>query len=135
MSELPRNFDYVAMGHLHGRIKASLGEGELAYPGSSEIISRTEISGWQKQGKGFYIVDINSDGIDVQDVNLQCIRPQIEATLSYDHLEAELAGLVKNVKELKELPLVHVCVEGKNVDRQSVHQVLADSLEGIIFKF
>ncbi len=135
MSEVPRNFDYVAMGHLHGRIRASLGEGELAYPGSSEIISRTEISGWQKQGKGFYIVDINSDGVDVQDVNLQCIRPQIEATLSYAHLEEELAGLLKSVKECVELPLVHVCVEGKNVDRQTAHKLLTDSLEEITLSF
>ncbi len=135
MNEIPKNFDYVAMGHLHGRIRASLGKGELAYPGSSEIISRTEISGWQKQGKGFYIVDINSDGVTIQDVNLESIRPQIEATLSYANLEHELEGLIKQVKEFKELPLVHVCVEGKNVDRQSTHQLLADSLGGIALSF
>ena len=57
MDELPKNFNYLAMGHLHTRIRASFGKGELAYPGSTEVLRRDEIAGWQKNGKGFYIVD------------------------------------------------------------------------------
>jgi exonuclease SbcD len=135
MNEIPKNFGYVAMGHLHARIRASLGDGELAYPGSSEIISKTEISGWQKQGKGFNVVDFKSEGVVVRHVDLECIRPQLEETLNYECLETELALLVKKIKELKELPLVHACVEGKNVDRQVVHQSLAASLDGITLSF
>ncbi len=38
LTDLPKNFNYYAMGHLHSRVRASHGQGELAYPGSSEII-------------------------------------------------------------------------------------------------
>ena len=83
LDEVPKNFSYVAMGHVHQKIKASCGDGVLAYPGSSEIISRNEIGGWQKNGKGFNIVDIDGDDVKVSAINLECIRPQVEAKLRY----------------------------------------------------
>lgn len=135
LDEIPRNFGYVAMGHLHQRIKASFGDGELAYPGSSEIISRTEIGSWQKNGKGFYIVDLEGDDVEVKDVNLECIRPQVEAKLNYAHLESGLLELVKKFGDMAKLPLVHVVVEGKDVDRQSVHQTLTRALAGVALSF
>ena len=135
LDEIPKNFSYVAMGHLHQRIKASLGDGELAYPGSSEIISRTEIGGWQKSGKGFYVVDIEGDEVEVRDVNLECIRPQVEAKLNYGHLDAGLVELVKKLGGLSKLPLVHVVVEGKGVDRQSVHRTLTRALSDVALSF
>ena len=135
LDEIPRNFSYVAMGHLHQRIKASLGEGELAYPGSSEIISRTEISSWQKSGKGFFIVDLEGDDVEVRDVNLECIRPQVEAKLSYAHLEVGVGELVKKLEGMAKLPLVHVVVEGKGVDRQGVHRTLTRGLAGVALSF
>jgi len=135
LNEIPRNFSYVAMGHLHQRIKASLGEGELAYPGSSEIISRTEIVSWQKNGKGFFIVDLEGDDVEVRDVNLECIRPQVEAKLNYAHLEVGLGELVKKLEGMAKLPLVHVVVEGKGVDRQSVHKTLTRALAGVALSF
>jgi len=135
LDEIPRNFDYVAMGHLHQRIKASFGEGELAYPGSSEIISRTEINGWKKIGKGFYVVDLEGDDVEVRDVNLECIRPQVEAKLNYAHLEDSLRELVKTFEGMLKLPLVHVVVEGKDIDRQSVHQTLTRALANVALGF
>ena len=49
MNEIPRILIMLLWGIFISGIKASFGEGELAYPGSSEIISRTEIAGWQKR--------------------------------------------------------------------------------------
>ncbi len=128
LDEVPRNFSYVAMGHLHARIKASFGEGELAYPGSSEIIRKDEISGWRKLGKGFYIVDLEGDDVEVRDVNLECIRPQIEAKLSCAHFEKELGDVVRLTEGMAKLPILHVRVEGKDIDRQGVHQALTEAL-------
>jgi DNA repair exonuclease SbcCD nuclease subunit len=135
LGEIPRNFDYVAMGHLHQRIKASFGDGELAYPGSSEIISRTEIGSWQKNGKGFYIVDLEGDDVEIRDVNLECIRPQVEAKLNYANFESGLSELVKKFGDMAKLPLAHVVVEGKDVDRQNVHQTLTQALAGVALSF
>ncbi len=135
MDEIPQNFDYVAMGHLHQRIKASFGKGELAYPGSSEIISKTEIGGWKKTGKGFYIVDVEGDDVQVRNVNLECIRSQLEAKLNYAQLAKGLEELVKQIKDLEKLPLVHVRVEGKNVDRQVVYETLTHALAKVTLSF
>lgn len=128
LDEVPRNFSYVAMGHLHARIKASFGEGELAYPGSSEIIRKDEISGWRKLGKGFFIVDLEGGDVEVRDVNLECIRPQIEAKLSCAHFEKELVDVVRLTEGMAKLPILHVRVEGKDIDRQSVHHALTEAL-------
>ena len=135
LNEIPRNFNYVAMGHLHMRIKASVGKGELAYPGSSEIISRAEIEGWKKKGKGFFIVDLDGDSVDVRDVNLECIRPQVEAKLNYVCLDGELEELVEKLGGYKKKPLVHVQVQGKNIDRQSVYETLTKALSGTALSF
>jgi len=135
LTELPRNFTYYAMGHLHARIKASHGKGELTYPGSSEIIRSDEIAGWKKFGKGFYIADINGDKVDVTEVNLESIRPQIEVKLSYARFKEELDEFIRSLDKGEKLPIVHVRVEGKEIDRQSVNQALNQALTGKVLTF
>ena len=135
LDEVPKNFDYVAMGHLHSRIKASLGKGTLAYPGSSEIISRSEVDEWRKNGKGFFIVDVNRGRVDVEPVNLACIRPQLEVKMKYSCLDEELERLAKSLDGFEKKPLVHVKIEGKDVDRQSVYSALNKRLSGLVLQF
>ena len=135
LTELPKNFRYYAMGHLHSRIKASYGQGELAYSGSTEIMRSDEIGSWKKLGKGFFIVDIENEKVNVAEVNLERIRPQIEVKLSYAHLRDELEELVKKIGDNEKLPVIHVRVEGKDVDRQGVHQTLSDVLTGKALTF
>ncbi|MGF3521732.1 MAG: metallophosphoesterase family protein [Candidatus Bathyarchaeia archaeon] len=135
LDEVPKNFDYVAMGHLHSRIKASVGEGELAYAGSSEIISRSEVDEWRKNGKGFFIVDVERGNVDVQPVNLECVRPQLEVNLKYAYLSEGLEDLATSLGGFKKQPIVHVKVEGKNIDRQNVHAALSKRLAGLVLQF
>jgi len=135
LTELPKNFRYYAMGHLHSRIKASYGQGELAYSGSTEIMRSDEIGSWKKLGKGFFIVDIENEKVNVAEVNLERIRPQIEVKLSYAHLRDELEEFVKKIGDNEKLPVIHVRVEGKDVDRQGVHQTLSDVLTGKALTF
>lgn len=135
LTDVPKNFDYYAMGHLHSRIKASHGQGELAYPGSSEIIRSDEIVDWKKQGKGFCIVDLDEGKVEVTDVNLESIRPQMNVAFSYAHLDEELKAFVESLAGYQKSPVVQVCVEGKDIDRQAVHQNLSDGLTGKILTF
>lgn len=135
LTELPKNFRYYAMGHLHSRIKASYGQGELTYSGSTEIMRSDEIGSWKKLGKGFFIVDIENEKVDVAEVNLERIRPQIEVKFSYVHLMDELEEFVKKIGDSEKLPVVHVRVEGKEIDRQGVHQALSDVLTGKVLTF
>jgi len=129
-TSLPKTFDYYAMGHMHSRIKASCGEGELAYPGSSEIIRNDEISSWQKSGKGFFIVDIEGGDVEITDINLEKIRPQIKCKINYSNLDSEVENIVNDLNYEDKKPIVHIRVEGKGIDRQRVHEVLNNSFTG-----
>jgi exonuclease SbcD len=135
LADVPKNFDYYAMGHLHSRIRASHGQGELAYSGSSEIIRSEEIADWKKQGKGFYIVDLDGGEAKVADVNLERIRPQMDVAFNYAGLKEELETFVESLAGYRKLPVVQVCVEGKDVDRQLVHQTLSEALVGKVLTF
>lgn len=135
LTEVPKSFKYYAMGHLHTRIKASHGRGELAYPGSSEIMNSQEAASWQKSGKGFNIVDLKADDIEITEVNLECIRPQIDVKLNFAHFADELNTFVKGLESNEKLPIVHVLVEGKNVDRQGVLEALNEALAGKMLSF
>lgn len=129
-TSLPKTFDYYAMGHLHARTKASWGEGELAYPGSSEIIKSDEISSWEKSGKGFFIVDVEDGQVKVADVNLERIRPQVRVKIHYSNLESEVEEFVRNLDFEEKLPIVHIRVEGKEIDRQRVHEIINSAFYG-----
>ena len=135
LTELPKNFNYYAMGHLHSRIRASHGQGELAYPGSSEIIRSDEIAGWEKLGKGFYIADLNGDDVKMTAVNLERIRPQFEVRLDYSRLKEQLDAFIRTLSSEGKLPVVQVRIEGKGVDRQTVHQALSEALAGKALTF
>jgi exonuclease SbcD len=135
LTELPKSFNYYAMGHLHTRIKASHGQGELAYPGSSEIINSTEIAGWKKVGKGFNVIDIDADNVRITEVNLKSIRPQIETKLAFTRFRDELDTFVRGLGSKEKLPVAHVRVEGKEVDRPGVLEALNEALTGKVLTF
>ena len=134
LDEVPRNFNYYAMGHLHARVRASHGSGELAYSGSTEIMRKKEIGEWEKHGKGFYVVDIEGERTSVREVNIGKIRPQISMKLSYADFQSELEDLASSLKDYAKLPIVHVAVEGKQIDRQGVHQALTEALAGKVLQ-
>ncbi|MEM1506985.1 MAG: exonuclease SbcCD subunit D [Candidatus Bathyarchaeia archaeon] len=137
LDDLPRNFKYYAMGHLHNRMRASFGRGELAYPGSTEIMRSDEISDWERRGKGFYIIDLDGGDLDIREVNLERIRPQLEFKIKYDAFELELKRLIDSLKVYsgRKPPIAHVIVEGKEIDRQKVQQSLNKALMGKVLYF
>jgi DNA repair exonuclease SbcCD nuclease subunit len=137
MDEIPRNFRYYAMGHLHSRVRASFGGGELAYSGSTEIMRSDEISDWEKRGKGFYIVDISGDNLNIREVNLERIRPQIRVKINYANFDVELGRFMESLKAYanRKPPIAHITVEGKEINRQRVQQALNRALTGKILYF
>lgn len=135
MDEIPRNFKYYAMGHLHSRVLTSFGNGVLAYAGSTEIIRSDEIADWEKRGKGFYIVDISNEDVNVERVDLERIRAQLRVKLNYKNFEEELKNFLDTIGDYKKPPIMHVTVEGREVDRQKVQQVLNQLLAKRVLYF
>jgi len=135
LEDLPKNFVYYAMGHLHSRIRASHGRGELAYSGSTEIGGKDEISSWQKYGKGFYIVDLENDKVEITNVDLESIRPQLYERISYLDFDAQLKRLVDSLENYSKKPIVHLRIEGKQIDRQMVYEALDKLLTNRTLRF
>ena len=130
--DLPRKASYYAFGHLHSRIKVRFGEGYLAYAGSTEIVRRDEIGSCKEKGKGFYLVDLEGDEVEIHEVDLD-IRPQIKVEVEEKELEKVLSYITPNQPKL---PILHVTVKGKNINRQNVIERLDSLLKEkvLIFK-
>ncbi|AXI25707.1 DNA repair exonuclease [Methanofervidicoccus sp. A16] len=72
LDDLPQGFKYYAGGHIHQRILRNVGDGILAYSGSTEIYTYDEYEDYEKNGKGFYLVDISREDCDVDRIDIKC---------------------------------------------------------------
>lgn len=125
--QLPKNFDYYAFGHLHKRIKVVFGNGVLAYPGSTEIVELSEINEFKKNGKGFYIVDLSGDIPDVQNINIDCVRPQEVIEWDNDKIDGlvlKVDEYLKSVKDFGKKPIIHLKLYGIPIDRLAIEKML-----------
>ena len=126
--DLPGKATYYAFGHIHSRIKKRFGNGFLCYSGSTEIVSRDQIREWERNGKGFYIVDLDND-VSVHSINLD-IRPQVETEVSAE----EINDLVKYT-QLKKKPMLHITIKGESINRQQVIEKLEELLKGKVLEY
>ena len=97
IGDIPDNFTYYAIGHLHNYINDDFGEGKLVYPGSSEVWKTTELGDYRKNGKGFVIVDLDGKKPSVERINIDLPREFIEKTLEYDNLSNGIEEIKQNI--------------------------------------
>lgn len=130
LANIPESFNYYALGHIHARITDDYGQGKLAYPGSSEIWKIDELGNYQKNGKGFYLVDMDGDVPEIESINMEMPREFIRADIQYPELTAEIEKIKNLVLSLPNKPLLNLTVEGGNFNRSEVYdelnQVFAD---------
>ncbi len=130
LANIPESFNYYALGHIHARITDDYGQGKLAYPGSSEIWKIDELGNYQKNGKGFYLVDMDGDVPEIESINMEMPREFIRANIQYPELTAEIEKIKNLVLSLPNKPLLNLTVEGGNFNRSEVYdelnQVFAD---------
>jgi DNA repair protein SbcD/Mre11 len=110
-TDLPKNFTYYAMGHLHDKdLKrfSHLG-GPLAYPGSIELTSSEGIKNTQK---GFYQVDISRPEATPTWIKLD-IRPQISVKTSMDDISNEVNTIAEKIKSFTRKPIVEFKITGE----------------------
>ncbi|MGI0087520.1 MAG: metallophosphoesterase family protein [Nitrosotalea sp.] len=109
-TDLPKNFTYYAMGHLHDQeLKrfSHLG-GPLAYPGSIEMTSSESI---KDARKGFYQVDISGPEAIPSWIKLDT-RPQMSSRISIDKLPDEIDALSEKIKSCNRKPVVEIRITG-----------------------
>ncbi|MEO9308330.1 Ser/Thr phosphatase family protein [Nitrosotalea sinensis] len=110
-SDLPKNFTYYAMGHLHEhelRQFSHLG-GPLAYPGSIEL---TSSEGIKETEKGFYQVDISTKEASPTWIKLD-IRTQLSIKTSIDSISNDVNMLMEKIRTLTRKPVVELKITGK----------------------
>jgi len=127
--DLPGSATYYAFGHIHSRQTVKFGRGLFAYSGSIEITRRDEIPSWMKDGKGFYIVDLEGDEPSVEKVDLE-IRPQLEV-----ELEDNRIGEILNQLNTRVEPILHITVRGGKLDRAQIYEKLKELLAGRVLEF
>ena len=122
-SDLPKNFTYYAMGHLHEReLKkfSNLG-GPLAYPGSIEL---TSSEGIKETQKGFYEVDISSSEAKPTWIKIDT-RPQLSVKTYYKNLKKEVDLLAEKLKTFEKKPVIEIKIHGENIETDLVQSQIA----------
>ncbi|MDG7042866.1 MAG: exonuclease SbcCD subunit D [Nitrososphaerota archaeon] len=110
-SDLPKSFDYYAMGHLHDMAERRFDgiRGPVCYPGS---LDSTSVEGIRDHRKGFYLVELSGDEAKPEWVELKSLRKHINVEVSYGDLEGRVEELMGQITGLKKKPLVHFKIVG-----------------------
>jgi len=120
-NDLPRSFDYYAMGHLHDHEERRFERlaGPLCYPGS---IDPTPSEGIKEFKKGFYLVDLSGSEARPEWVGLKSSRQQFRFEIEYDKLRQQMERIKKQIEEkaLPKKPVVLVRVKGEEIDNARV---------------
>jgi DNA repair protein SbcD/Mre11 len=120
-NDLPRHFDYYAMGHLHDHDERRFERlaGPVCYPGS---IDPTPSEGIKEFKKGFFLVDLSGSEARPEWVGLKSSRQQFRFEVEYVRLREEMERIRKEIEErsLQKKPVILVRVKGQEIDNAKV---------------
>jgi len=117
-SDLPKNFTYYAMGHLHDKFVKQFEQlgGTLAYPGSTEM---TTSEGIKETEKGFFEVDISSQEAKPNWIKLDT-RPQFSTKIEAEDLDSSISEVLEKISSLDKKPVVEIKIIGNDIERDVV---------------
>ena len=122
-TDLPKNFTYYAMGHLHEKEMKKFSHlgGVLAYPGSVEL---TSSEGIKETQKGFYEVDLSTSEAKPHWIKLDT-RPQFSINTGFDNLAKEIDALSEKLRSFTRQPIVELKIRGENIEADVVQSQIA----------
>jgi len=122
-TDLPKNFTYYAMGHLHDHTLKQFSHlsGPVAYPGSTEM---TTSEGIRESQKGFYEVDISGNEANQNWIRLDT-RPQLSQKTEFDSLEKTVNEVLEKISKLSKKPIVEIKISGDNIESDIVQNQMA----------
>ena len=123
-TDLPKNFTYYAMGHLHDKFLKQYDhlKGPLAYPGSTEM---TTSEGIKETEKGFLKVDISDDEAKPEWIKLDT-RPQISVKTEFENIDSAIKELNEKISGLKKKPIIEIKIHGENLERDAIEGKISD---------
>ncbi len=113
-TDLPNNFTYYAMGHLHDMDTKNFNHlsGPVAYPGSIEL---TTSEGIKDAKKGFFEVDISKKEAKPDWIELHT-RPQFSFKTDYEKMETTVKEISEKISSLERKPIVEIKIQGENIE-------------------
>jgi len=122
-TDLPKNFTYYAMGHLHDKFLKQFPHllGPIAYPGSIEM---TTSEGIKETQKGFYIVDISTSEAKPNWIKLDT-RPQLSEKVEFEKLSESVSSILDKISTLSKKPIVELKIHGKEIESEIIQTQIA----------
>ena len=122
-TDLPKNFTYYAMGHLHDKEIKEFNhiKGPIVYPGSIEL---TTSEGIKDVKKGFFEVDISGKEAIPKWIELD-IRPQFSFNTKYTELEKTIGEIIEKISDLAKKPMILVKIEGEDIETDHIQSQIA----------
>ena len=117
-SDLPKNFTYYAMGHLHDKLVKDFDQlgGPLVYPGSTEMTTSEVI---KENEKGFFEVDISSNEAKPTWIKLDT-RPQFSAKVDFEGFANSMTEIIEKIGTFDKKPVIEIKIHGKNAERDVI---------------
>lgn len=129
LSQMPKNFDYYAMGHVHNYIEEDFGKGKLVYPGSMEIWRTSENNdNFRQFGKGFVVVDLSHDKPEVERVKIDLPREFYNEVIDYNKLNERLPIIKEKIQSLESKPMLDITVAGGDFESADVYEIIQDTI-------
>jgi len=122
-TDLPKNFTYYAMGHLHDKDVKQFNHlnGPIAYPGSIEL---TTSEGIKETKKGFFEVDISGKEANTNWIELDT-RPQISFKTEYQDLSKTIEEISEKILVDGKKPIVEIKIQGENIETDHIQAQIA----------
>ena len=122
-TDLPKNFTYYAMGHLHDKDVKEFSHlsGPVAYPGSTES---TTSEGIKEREKGFFEVDISRKEATPNWIKVET-RPQFSFKTEYDELSKTVDEIAQKISDFSKKPIVEVRIQGENIETDHIQAQIA----------
>jgi len=122
-TDLPKNFTYYAMGHLHDKDIQQFNHlgGPIAYPGSTES---TTSEGIKEHHKGFFEVDISTAEANTNWIELET-RPQFSFKTDYGDLSKTIDEISQKIADSSKKPIVEVKIQGEKIETDHIQAQIA----------
>jgi len=122
-TDLPTNFTYYAMGHLHDKDIRQFNhlKGPIAYPGSIEL---TTSEGIKDVKKGFFEVDISGKEAIPKWIELDT-RPQFSFDTDYKELTKTIDEITEKISNLTKKPIIQLIIQGEDIEIDQIQAQIA----------
>ena len=117
-TDLPKNFTYYAMGHLHDTDIKNFNhlKGPISYPGSIEL---TTSEGIKEAKKGFFEVDISQKEATPNWIQLDT-RPQFSLKTDFTEMTKTVDEMLEKISTSIRKPIVEIKIHGENIETDQI---------------